>query len=257
MVAQRSQKRYRTIRDGGLSMAVIYGPILGNPKAIDGLKVWFDASDNLTLFDNNIGGNLITTNGSAIGRWEDKSGNNRHALQSNAAIRPTLEVQIQNNLNCVRFNSTYFSSVDTSSTTSAFIICVFKIDNDPPTSAPLAGHPLGTSSDSNSHAPWVDGVIYDPTFTNTRKTTLNPTRSLTLFTMYSVESQANSWVSKINSTAFFNTASNTFQNTSLFPNNAFYSLKGHIGEILCYSPIPSMFNIVSIQNYLNNKWRVY
>jgi hypothetical protein len=242
-------------------MAVIYGPTPQQsifPKTISGLQLWLDANDKNTIFDNNIGGSLITTDGGLIGRWEDRSGNGRHALQSSSIIRPTLNLNIQNNLNCIRFDGTkYFSSIDTSSATSAFIICVFKIDDDPPTSSTFAGHPLGTSSDSNSHAPWVDGVIYDPTFTNTRKTTLNPTRSLTLFTMYSVESQANSWISKINSTEFFNTASNTFQNTSLFPNNVFFSLKGHIGEILCYSPIPSMFNIVSIQNYLNNKWRVY
>jgi len=242
-------------------MAVIYGSTPQQsifPKTISGLQLWLDANDKNTIFDNNTGGSLITTNGGLIGRWEDKSGNGRHALQSSSIIRPTLNLNIQNNLNCVRFDGTkYFSSINTSSATSAFIICVFKIDDDPPTSTTFAGHPFGTVSDASSHAPWVDGIIYETTFTSSRKTTSNPSASLTLFTMYSVQSQSNSFISKINTAEFFNTASNTFQNTSIFQNSSTWLLKGHIGEIISYSPIPSIADIEKIQMYLNAKWRVY
>jgi hypothetical protein len=240
-------------------MAVTYGTSPAKsifPKTISGLKIWLDANDGSTLFDSDVGGNIITSNEATIGRWEDKSGNGKHATQSSAGVRPTFATNIQNQLNCIRFDGTkYFNSIDTSSTTSAFVICVFKIDNDPPTSNNFAGHPLGTSADANSHLPWTDGVIYDGTFTSTRKTTNNPSRSLTFFTMYSVESQANSWISKINSTEFYNTNTNTFQNNSLF--NPFFLVKGYIGEIISYSPIPSASDIIKIQNYLNNKWKVY
>jgi hypothetical protein len=243
-------------------MAVTYGSTPAQsiyPKTIPGLQLWLDANDKNTIFDSNTGGSLVTTNGGLVGRWEDKSGNGRHALQSSSGVRPTLELNIQNNLNCMRFDGTnYFSSINTSSTTSAFIICVFKIDNDPPTSTSFTGHPFGTISNANSHSPWVDGIIYDATFTSGRKTTSNPSRSLTLFTMYSVQSQSNSWISKINSIEFFNTTSNTFQNTSIFQNSSgAYKLKGYIGEIISYSPIPSIADIEKIQMYLNAKWRVY
>lgn len=241
-------------------MATTYGPTPDKsifPRTVPGLQLWLDANDNTTLFNSNVGGSRVTSSGGAIGRWEDKSGNNRHALQSNAAVRPTLSVGTQNNFNCIRFDSTYFSSIDTSSTTSAFVICVFKIDSDPPTSTSFTGHPLGTVSSAGAHSPWVDGIIYDPTFTNTRKTTFNPTTSLTLFTMYSVESQVNSWISKINSKEFFNTTSNTFANTYIFQESSVWLLKGHIGEIISYSPIPSTDNIENIQNYLNYKWRIF
>jgi len=240
-------------------MAVAYGTSPAKsifPKTINGLKIWLDGNDTSTLFDNNTGGNIVTANGASIGRWEDKSGNNKHATQSSAGVRPTFGTNIQNKLNSIRFDGTkYFSSIDTSSTTSAFIICVFKIDNDPPTSNDFGGHPLGTNADANSHLPWTDGTIYDATFTNLRKTTNNPANNLTSFTMYSVESQANSWISKINSNQFYTTNTNTFQNQSLF--TSLYLIQGYIGEIISYSPIPSATDIIKIQNYLNNKWRVY
>jgi hypothetical protein len=240
-------------------MAVAYGTSPAKsifPKTISGLKIWLDGNDTSTLFDSNTGGNIITSNGATIGRWEDKSGNGKNATQSSAGVRPTFATNIQNKLNSIRFDGTkYFSAIDTSSTTSAFIICVFKIDNDPPTSNDFAGHPLGTSADANSHLPWTDGTIYDATFTNLRKTTNNPANNLTSFTMYSVESQANSWISKINSNQFYTTNTNTFQNQSLF--TSFFLVKGYIGEIISYSPIPSASDIIKIQNYLNNKWRIY
>lgn len=240
-------------------MAVVYGTSSAKstfPKTINGLKIWLDANDTSTLFDNNTGGNVITTNGTSIGRWEDKSGNGKHALQNTAGVRPTFATNIQNRLNCIRFDGTkYFNSIDTSSSTSAFITCVFKIDNDPPSAQSWAGHPLGTVANSNSHLPWVDGVIYDGTFAGTRQTTSDPSRSLTLFTMYSVSSQANSWISKINSTEFYNTTSNTFSPTFIF--SSVYIIQGYIGEIICYSPIPSLTNISRIENYLNNKWKIY
>jgi hypothetical protein len=241
-------------------MAVAYGTSPAKsifPKTINGLKIWLDGNDTSTLFDSNTGGNIVTANGASIGRWEDKSGNAKHALQSSAGVRPTFGKNIQNKLNSIRFDGTkYFSSIDTSSTTSAFIICVFKIDNDPPAQF-YASHPFAVKADQNSHLPWEDGIIYDATFTNSRKTTNNPANSLTSFTMYSVESQANSWISKINSNQFYTTNTNTFQNTSLFTNDLTFILQGYIGEIISYSPIPSASDIIKIQNYLNNKWRVY
>jgi hypothetical protein len=242
-------------------MAIVYGTTPDKsifPKTIGGLSLWLDANDSSTLFNSNTGGDRVTTDGTAIGRWEDKSGNSRHALQSTAGVRPTLKLNGQNRLSLIRMDGTqYFSAINTSAATSAFAICIFKIDNDPPTANILAGHPLGTISSLNSHLPWTDGTIYDATFTNARKTTSNPSQNLTNLTMYSVESISSFWESKINSTSFYSTVSNVFQNTDIFQNSATYFLKGFIGEIIVYSPIPSLTNILKIQNYLNNKWKIY
>ena len=60
------------------------------PNLISGLQLWLDASDSSTIFDATAGGNLVTTDGSAVARWADKSGNNRHATQTTANARPLL-----------------------------------------------------------------------------------------------------------------------------------------------------------------------
>ena len=43
--------------------------------------LWLDAADSTTLFDATIGGSLVV-DGGTVRRWEDKSGNARHATNS-------------------------------------------------------------------------------------------------------------------------------------------------------------------------------
>lgn len=65
--------------------------------------LWLDASDASTLYDSTSGGSLVTSD-ATVGRWEDKSGNSRHVIQSNGAYRPIRKTAIQNGLDIVRFD---------------------------------------------------------------------------------------------------------------------------------------------------------
>lgn len=62
-----------------------YDPAL--PSKIANLQGWWDAADPATLFDADTGGSA-TANLGDVGRWEDKSGNGRHATQGIGANRP-------------------------------------------------------------------------------------------------------------------------------------------------------------------------
>lgn len=64
--------------------------------------LWLDAADSSTLFTTDTGSTLAT-NGSAVGRWEDKSGNGRHAKQTTAGNRPTHATAAQNNRGIIEF----------------------------------------------------------------------------------------------------------------------------------------------------------
>lgn len=66
-------------------------------------SLWLDASDASTLYDATSGGSLVAADGS-VARWEDKSGNARHATQSTSGSRPTRKTSIQNSLDIVRFD---------------------------------------------------------------------------------------------------------------------------------------------------------
>lgn len=50
-----------------------------SPTLVPGCVLWLDAADSRT----------ITTSGSAVSQWSDKSGSSNHALQTNASYRPT------------------------------------------------------------------------------------------------------------------------------------------------------------------------
>ena len=66
-------------------------------------SLWLDASDANTLYDATVGGSLVAANG-AIARWEDKSGNARHATQSTGVSQPLRKTAIQNGKDVVRFD---------------------------------------------------------------------------------------------------------------------------------------------------------
>ena len=65
----------------------IYIPTAGGswvPSDLASLVAWYDADDASTLYDATSGGNLVTSHNAQVKRWEDKSGNGRHATQNDA-----------------------------------------------------------------------------------------------------------------------------------------------------------------------------
>jgi hypothetical protein len=70
---------------------------------ISGLQLWLDASDPWSLFDATTGGSAVAADG-AVARWEDKSGNLRHATQSTSGYRPLRKTSVQNGKDAVRFD---------------------------------------------------------------------------------------------------------------------------------------------------------
>ena len=70
-----------------------------------GLQLWLDASDTSTLFNATTGGSLVAADG-AVARWEDKSGNGRHATQATSGSRPLRRASGLNGLGALDFDGT-------------------------------------------------------------------------------------------------------------------------------------------------------
>jgi len=87
-------------------MAILAGAVsemaLWTPADIT-TALWLDAADSSTLFDAVSGGSTPAADG-AVARWEDKSGNNNHATQSDSTRRPIRKTAIQNSLDILRFD---------------------------------------------------------------------------------------------------------------------------------------------------------
>jgi len=85
------------------------------PSTIAGLQLWLDAADSATLYDATSGGSLVVADG-IVRRWEDKSGNARHA--SEATYGPTRKTSQQNGYSALLFNgsNTFLTGSSTPST---------------------------------------------------------------------------------------------------------------------------------------------
>jgi hypothetical protein len=77
--------------------------LVESPADISGLQLWLDAADPAVLFDATSSGSLVAADG-AVARWQDKSGNNRHATQSTSGNRPLRKAAVQNGKDCLRFD---------------------------------------------------------------------------------------------------------------------------------------------------------
>jgi len=74
-----------------------------DPTDIAGLDLWLDASDSSTLFDATTGGSTPADD-AKVARWEDKSGNANHAIQTNSSFRPDRRVSEVNGLDTIDFD---------------------------------------------------------------------------------------------------------------------------------------------------------
>lgn len=79
---------------------VVTGLATFSPLDVAGLQAWYKADAG--LLDG--AGSPATVDGTAIGTWQDQSGNARHATQGTGAKRPVLKVGAQNGLAGVRFD---------------------------------------------------------------------------------------------------------------------------------------------------------
>jgi hypothetical protein len=75
------------------------------PARVSGLQLWLDAADATTLFDATSGGSLVAADGT-VARWEDKSGNARHATQATGGSRPLRRASGVNGLGALDFDGT-------------------------------------------------------------------------------------------------------------------------------------------------------
>ena len=117
---------------GILNRRGFFGSKIFSPKDISDIDLWLDASDGNTLYDATSGGNLVTADGSAVKRWEDKSGNSNHATEGTNA--PVLETAEKNGLNALNFaSSKYLTNSFTSKLyTSETVFAVFRFSTSTP-----------------------------------------------------------------------------------------------------------------------------
>ena len=76
---------------------------VGSPLELADCALWLDADQSVTpsLFDATVGGSAVTAENGTVARWQDKSGNNRHATQAESARRPLFKNSSYNGRPCL------------------------------------------------------------------------------------------------------------------------------------------------------------
>jgi hypothetical protein len=135
-------------------------PTAFSPSSIGGLQLWLDASDATTLYDATTGGSLVAADG-AVARWQDKSGNGRHATQSTIADRPARKTAIQNGYDVIRAdgNSDFLQTPAFSSdlVRSVFLVAISRETPQQDTYACLLGQVDGDFGGGDTD-PWLIGT---------------------------------------------------------------------------------------------------
>lgn len=267
-------------------MAVIYGPVPNLPKTISGLTLWLDANDTSSLFDSDTGGNIITTDGTAVGRWQDKSGNNYHATQSSASLRALFKRSVINNRNTLRFDGTddYYtglsSALSIANTTNKFSIFIVSIpDLTGRQSAYAGGGILRKMPAVESSTSWYigyrsGGSLAFSCIGNPNSISSNTTVTDDAITLGYVEYDGTAGANTADRTKLF---INTVQSAETagdgsggwgtgdgelgrgYPSSAplSYYFKNDLCEIIIYNKILSSIEKAIIEKYLNKKWRIY
>lgn len=251
-----------TLREAELYQRKAQWPLGFEPDILTGLQLWLDASDTSTLYDATTGGSLVAADG-GVARWEDKSGNARHATQGTAGARPLRKASVQNGLSVLRFDgSDDFldpSNFSVSSSVQCFFVCKASGDsagqgrNGPLfhfTTAQYQGHFGGTTDQ------WLE------TFFATSRVSLGSV-SMNAFVQGRITTNATQMIGKMTGQPEVTTAATLSGSpTTKFAigygegDIAPYYFNGDVGELIIYSPSLSETNQTLVESYLTAKWAI-
>lgn len=240
------------------------------PTDVAGCIFWADMSDADTMYIDN-GTTKVSSDGQAIYRIDDKSGNGYHAVQSSGGDRPAYKVNIKNGLSTsLHANDCWVIPVGMAQqVTTQFTIVgvVYVTDKDVINGIFGAGWFGGGASSFNlrisTDSPaGVMIVIYDGFMKSIYHSV---GLSDATWYIYSVRcnSAASSWKLKYNTAA--EQAKSVAQNPVLAQSaqnlgrigTSTGGIAGYMGETICYNTCVSDDELTALYSYLNTKWAIY
>jgi len=179
------------------------------PTDLSGLALWLKSDTG--LWQDTAGTVPATAHGDPVGRWDDQSGNNRHATQATAGARPTISTANQYggipSLEFTAATGQWFSLPNfLTAFTAGEIFSVMRLRNNQPTVPQrTAIWRFGNESGGNinSHIRWTDGFTYERFGTTVRKEEVSVRQTLGNYFLYNIYSAANDYAMIFNRTAYY------------------------------------------------------
>lgn len=233
------------------------------PEDVSNMLMWLDASDASTLFTDSSCTTPATTDGVGIGCWQDKSGNNKNAIQVTASREPTLDLSAQNSLDAVWFDGTAaqktldITSADWQPSGKFTAFIVYFQDNADTLGVVFATYPSAVA----------DFMITSTTYTSNRYKYYDNTKWLS-----GSSHSAGDWM--IDTFHRDGTSMNLYQNGKIdatwnslnsnspggarigaYTDTAYSNLyHGHIAEIVWFADTLSSEDRLKMEGYLAHKW---
>ena len=146
-----------------IDTSFLWNETVWNPSMIS-TALWLDAADATTLFTTD-SGSTLATNGSAVGRWNDKSGNTRNATQATAGSRPLFAAAGLNGKAAIDCDGTNdelsLANITSLTSVNQSLFVVAKRDNAAGRTEVSIAIGNASTSDSVADTPrWIDNVMY-------------------------------------------------------------------------------------------------
>jgi hypothetical protein len=235
-----------------------------NPMSLSP-ALWLDASDASTLYDATVGGNLVPADG-AVARWEDKSGNLRHAIQSTSADRPLRKTNVLNGRGALLFDGStdkLVSSLDISTNFSIVVVarrnsgtsacCVAgNLQNSGNIDGILIGHfYAGSNNDCAAALTRISASVAETSRVNVSN---NAFIASTIIQPSSYTGWINGGKESTVSASYTSRDSSFTIGSPRSASNPGESINGNIFEVLIFPRVLSTTERLNVEAYLKNKW---
>jgi hypothetical protein len=225
------------------------------------MATWLDATDISTLYSDSNGTTLISSNGSSVRYWRDKSTNANNMRVSTAPNPPTYETGSFNAQPTLLFSNAYFNAVTLGkvSAQNASIFAFYKSNLGSGTQAPIVyGNIIGLSIEVGMYPNYYfhrhnnnndNGVVITDTYQPLVGEILYSDSSLQYYNNFNNISP---------SSPVLGTPGNVFYtgffNVGTYGNGVGYNPQFYIGEVIIYNKLVSTTERQQIEGYLAWKW---
>ena len=237
------------------------------PTEVAGLEFWIDAGDTSTLFTDTSGTTGVASDGDAIARIEDLSGNGYHVTQGSAVYQPQYKESIQNGRSVARFSSDHLTSGSNFSITGSSARTIFVVaskdvaTNSIYVSWGTAGNAQDAYSVTQEYGVRISGgnklfAVAGSTSVFTVATFLQSTSTLAGLTFFHNGSSESS-TSSGGTTSTLNTSATSIVVGGWVPSSPTTNpADADIAEILIYDSALGTSDREAVETYLGGKWAI-